>query len=71
MDTVYSRKGSMFYILTKVYLNCNFPKLKEKCDVSVQCVATDPDVISEHAQHFYRCTVHFEDSLFITYQQMH
>jgi hypothetical protein len=49
-DTVYSWKGSVLYILTKDYLNSNFTKLKQKCDVSVQYVATDPDIISEHAQ---------------------
>jgi len=40
------------YILIKVS-NCNFTTLKEKCDVSVQCVATDLDIISEHVQHVH------------------
>ena len=53
VDTAYSRKGSVLYFLTKVCLNFNFTKLKQKCDVSVQYVATDPDVSSEHAQHVY------------------
>jgi hypothetical protein len=52
-NTVHSRKGSVLCVLTKVYLNNNFTKLKQKCEVSVQNVATDPDVISEHAQHVH------------------
>jgi hypothetical protein len=51
VDTVYSRKGSVLDIIPKFYLHCNFTKSNRKCNVSFQYVATEPDVISDRAQH--------------------
>jgi outer membrane receptor for Fe3+-dicitrate len=52
-DTAYSRKGSVLDILPKVHLHYKLTKLKQKCNVSVRYVATEPDVISERAQYVH------------------